>query len=86
MYLRAANLHYSLIIQWDAQDAIYVVTVPELPGCMTHGVTYEEALAQAQDATETCVDGLDPTTLPDTYDPAAPAYPTGTDGVVAQSR
>jgi predicted RNase H-like HicB family nuclease len=42
--------HYSMLIQWDKDDRIYVVTVPELPGCMTHGKTYEEAIRQGQDA------------------------------------
>jgi hypothetical protein len=37
---------YSMIIEWDDDDKIYVVTVPELPGCMTHGHTYEEAIQQ----------------------------------------
>ena len=44
--------HYSMIIEWDPDDKIYVVTVPELPGCMTHGRTYEEAVQQGQDAIE----------------------------------
>jgi predicted RNase H-like HicB family nuclease len=39
-----------MLIQWDKDDRIYVVTVPELPGCMTHGKTYEEAVRQGQDA------------------------------------
>lgn len=47
--------HYTIIIQWDERDEIYVVSVPELPGCMTHGKTYEEALQQAQDAIESWV-------------------------------
>lgn len=50
--LTAAQLHYSLLIEWDPRDAIYVVTVPELPGCRTHGATYEEAIAHAQEAIE----------------------------------
>src|SRR5579864_1467654 len=33
---------YSMLIQWDEDDQIYVVTVPELLGCRTHGKTYEE--------------------------------------------
>ena len=49
--------HYALVIEWDPQDAIYVVSVPELPGCMTHGHTYEEAIRQAEDAIATWVDG-----------------------------
>lgn len=44
--------HYSLVIVWDPRDDIFVVTVPELEGCRTHGKTYEEAVAQAQDAIE----------------------------------
>ena len=46
------DLHYSMIIQWDEEDHIFVVTVPELPGCMTHGKTYEEAVKQGQEAIE----------------------------------
>jgi len=42
--------HYSLVIEWDPRDGIYVVTVPELEGCRTHSATYEEAVAQARDA------------------------------------
>ena len=44
--------HYSMVILWDPLDGIYVVSVPELPGCMTHGRTYEEAVRQGQDAIE----------------------------------
>ena len=47
--------HYSMIIKWDPEDKIYVVAVPELPGCMTHGQTYEEAVRQGQDAIESWI-------------------------------
>ena len=57
-------MHYSMIIQWEPQGGVYVVTVPELPGCVTHGATYEEAVAQGQDAIDTWVYGEDPATLP----------------------
>jgi predicted RNase H-like HicB family nuclease len=30
------------------EDARYVVEVPELPGCMADGTTYEEAVKNAQ--------------------------------------
>lgn len=40
-------VHYSMVIQWDSRDDIYVVSVPELPGCRTHGKTYEEAIKSA---------------------------------------
>ena len=48
--------HYSMIIQWSVEDNVYIVTVPELPGCKTHGATYEEAVKQGQDAIESWID------------------------------
>lgn len=47
--------HYSMFIQWSNEDQIYIVTVPELPGCRTHGHTYEEAVKQGQDAIESWI-------------------------------
>jgi predicted RNase H-like HicB family nuclease len=47
--------HYSMIIQWSPHDNVYVVTVPELPGCRTHGATYEEAVRQGQDAIDSWI-------------------------------
>jgi len=40
---------YELIIFWSNQDNAFVVEVPELPGCMADGATYEEAVANAQE-------------------------------------
>jgi len=45
-----------MIIQWSEEDNVYIVTVPELPGCKTHGKTYEEAIRQGQDAIESWID------------------------------
>ena len=42
--------HYSMVIEWSEVDEAYIVTVPELPGCRTHGATYEQAVSQGQDA------------------------------------
>ena len=47
--------HYSMIIEWSDEDQAYIVTVPELPGCRTHGETYEEAVRQGQDAIESWI-------------------------------
>lgn len=44
--------HYSMIIQWSKEDNVYIVSVPELPGCKTHGETYEEAIRNAQQVIE----------------------------------
>jgi predicted RNase H-like HicB family nuclease len=49
------QVHYSMIIQWDSRDNIFVVRVPELPGCVTHGETYEEAIQQGKDAIESWI-------------------------------
>jgi predicted RNase H-like HicB family nuclease len=43
---------YELIIFWDEADEIFVVDVPELPGCMSHGCTKREAIANAEAAIE----------------------------------
>lgn len=32
---------YSVLIQYDAIDNIYVASIPELQGCMAHGATQE---------------------------------------------
>ena len=41
---------YEIIIFWSDEDDAYVADVPELPGCMAHGDTYESALANAKEA------------------------------------
>ncbi|MCL2168425.1 MAG: type II toxin-antitoxin system HicB family antitoxin [Defluviitaleaceae bacterium] len=44
--------HYSVIIQYDKTDEVYVAKVPELEGCMAHGGTYEEATKEIKIALE----------------------------------
>ncbi len=39
---------YELIIFWSEEDQRYLVEVPELPGCMADGVTYQEAIKNAE--------------------------------------
>jgi predicted RNase H-like HicB family nuclease len=41
---------YELIVFWSREDSAFVVDVPELPGCMAHGATPADAVANAQDA------------------------------------
>jgi predicted RNase H-like HicB family nuclease len=41
---------YELIVSWSEEDGVFVVDVPELPGCMAHGNTPAEAVVNAQDA------------------------------------
>ena len=66
--------HYSMLIQWSDEDQVYIVSVPELPGCKTHGNTYEEAVKQGQDAIESWImaahDWNKPVPPPNKYDAA----------------
>ena len=39
---------YEIIIFWSDQDNAFVAEVPELPGCMADGQTYQEALSNAE--------------------------------------
>nr|VFK79608.1 MAG: Predicted nuclease of the RNAse H fold, HicB family [Candidatus Kentron sp. SD] len=39
---------YEIIIFWSEEDRAFVAEVPELPGCMADGETYQEALANAE--------------------------------------
>jgi predicted RNase H-like HicB family nuclease len=39
---------YEIILFWSDEDQAYVAEVPELPGCAADGITYEEALNNAQ--------------------------------------
>jgi len=41
---------YEIIIFWSEEDNAFVADVPELPGCMAHGDTYESALSNAREA------------------------------------
>jgi predicted RNase H-like HicB family nuclease len=46
------SIKYELIIYWSEDDGCFVVEVPELPGCMADGETYEEAVANARQIIE----------------------------------
>ena len=39
---------YEIIIYWSDEDASFVAEVPELPGCMADGATYQETVANAE--------------------------------------
>jgi predicted RNase H-like HicB family nuclease len=39
---------YEIIIYWSADDNTFIAEVPELPGCMADGKTYQEAITNAE--------------------------------------
>ena len=43
-------LKYQITLYWSDEDDLFVADVPELPGCMAHGDSHEEALAEPQAA------------------------------------
>jgi predicted RNase H-like HicB family nuclease len=46
------SIRYELIIFWSKEDRSFVVEVPELPGCMADGETYEQAVSNAKQVIE----------------------------------
>ena len=45
-------IKYEMIIYWSEDDDSFVVEVPELPGCMADGNSYEDAVANAKQIVE----------------------------------
>ena len=39
---------YEIILYWSADDNAFIAEVPELPGCMADGKTYQEAITNAE--------------------------------------
>jgi len=40
--------NYEMIIYWSKDDSCFVAEVPELPGCMADGETYQEVVSNAE--------------------------------------
>ncbi len=47
---------YEIIIYWSNEDNAFIAEVPELPGCMAHGNTPEEALKNTKEAIQLWID------------------------------
>ena len=42
------SVKYELVVYWSDEDQSFVVEVPELPGCMADGDTYQQAVINAE--------------------------------------
>ena len=49
-------VRYETIMYWSEEDQAYLAEVPELPGCIAHGDSYESALANAKEAIQLWID------------------------------
>ena len=47
---------YHVIIEWSPEDDLFIAEAPELPGCLSHGDTREEALASITEAMDLWID------------------------------
>lgn len=52
------NLNWSYRFEWSDEDKCYIVSVAELPGCMSDGETIEEAAGMIKDALESHISAL----------------------------
>jgi predicted RNase H-like HicB family nuclease len=39
---------YEIILYWSKDDEAFIAVVPELPGCMADGTTYQDAVANVE--------------------------------------
>ena len=42
------EIQYEIILYWSKEDQAFLAEVPELPGCIADGETYQKALANAE--------------------------------------
>ncbi len=47
---------YEIIIYWSEPDDRFIAEVPELPGCMADGKTYEETLKNVEETMREWID------------------------------
>ncbi len=49
----AATRRYAMVIEWSDEDEVFVVSVPDICGCRTHGATRDEAARMGEEAIAT---------------------------------
>ena len=47
---------YGIVLYWSSEDGAFVAEVPQLPGCMAHGATQEDALREMNEAIRLWID------------------------------
>ena len=57
MGIKPIELKFTLLIDRN-EEGSYTVTVPSLPGCITEGDTWEEAIANAREAIAGYIEAL----------------------------
>ena len=58
-----ANVRYTVVIEWDTEEQVYVATVPAL-AIGSYGETREEALDNIKEAAEVTIEGMKATGQP----------------------
>jgi predicted RNase H-like HicB family nuclease len=54
---------YEIMIYWSGEDQAFIAEVPQLPGCVAHGDTQDNALRHANEAIELWI-STDPVPTP----------------------
>lgn len=62
-------MNRQVIIYKDPESDWFIAEIPSLPGCVTQGKTYDEAVEMAKDAAEVWIE-----TLKDLGEPVPEAY------------
>lgn len=47
---------YEIILYWSPDDKAFIAEVPELPGCIADGATYQQALEHAEQIMQEWID------------------------------
>jgi Uncharacterized conserved protein len=51
-------MKFKVIFEWNTEEGGYTVTFPGLPGCITEGDTFEEALENSKEAITGYIEAL----------------------------
>ena len=54
---RMTTIRYTVVVEWDPMEEVYVATVPALP-VSTYGETRKEALEKVKEAITVTIEGL----------------------------